>query len=107
MSNSMYRPSGRRKGTWRTPSELRADQAKSEQVFKSKLDKLRYAYHCPGNEGRCAAAMASLTYGQTRVTKEVDPDAAGRTESNLVAEYDVATATIVCTQGHEQTLVLK
>lgn len=100
MTSSIYRPSGKRKGTWRTTGELREAMAKADRIFRDKLSKLRTSYHCPGdnNDYRCAGSMASLVFDTVRVATE-----SGQYE----IVHDVPRATITCTMGHTNPVTLR
>ena len=93
MSDSIYRPSGRRKGTHLRGAELTERIKARERAYAKHLDFAFGHFHCEGRDGRCPASLSSVSYG-TKQMEDKDAVWYGR------------TATLECGAGHQTTISL-
>lgn len=91
MTDSNYRPSGRRKGTWLLGAERGERVQKAERAYAKHIDTARIHFHC--TNGRCAAPLRSIVFDQQRM-------------EDAVAIWHSPVAILACEYGHEQRVTL-
>ena len=90
MTDSLYRPSGRRKGTHLRGQEISDRLADIARIERKRYHDLRFKYHCAIV---CDQPLQTLTYD---MVKHETPDAI----------FNVPVAILTCAAGHVRELRL-
>jgi hypothetical protein len=102
VTDSLYRSSGRRKGTHLRGAELTERIAERERAWLKRLDYIRGSYHCP--ELSCAAPLASVIF--EKGTRETHLPRQNQFGHDLMATVPADFVVQTCAQGHVQRQLL-